>query len=70
MIFLMKKIRFAIPVVALFLAVAAHAQGGDVGSGCDASPENPTVILAALGSLGAAGAVVRNRLATHRRKKQ
>lgn len=32
------------------VVVAAHAQGGSVSSGCDTSPENPTAILALVGS--------------------
>jgi XrtJ-associated TM-motif-TM protein len=46
----MKKSAFAFLGFALLLAVALplHAQGG-----CDDSPENPTAILAVVGSAGA-----------------
>jgi len=40
-------------VVFAFCALAtaaAHAQGGTTSSGCDTSPENPTAILALVGS--------------------
>lgn len=66
----MKKMYFLLTVAFCLFATVARAQGGDVGSGCDASPENPTVILAALGSLGAAGAVVRQRVAARRAKRK
>jgi XrtJ-associated TM-motif-TM protein len=47
----------------VFCAVAtvAHAQGGTVTSGCGSSPENPTVILALVGSAGGLLAAARNR---------
>lgn len=67
----MKKIWMLVPVMAFCLfALSAHAQDGDAGSGCDTSPENPTLILALVGSAGAAGAVVRGKLAARRIKKQ
>lgn len=42
----------AIVMMAALCAVAtvAHAQGGTLGSGCGSSPENPTAILALVGS--------------------
>ena len=43
-------------------AAAAHAQGGTVTSGCGSSPENPTAVLALVGSAGGVLAAVRNRL--------
>lgn len=46
----------------LSVGATAYAQDGDAGSGCDTSPENPTVILALIGGAGAAGAIVRGRL--------
>lgn len=58
-----------LPLVVLAVAAAARAQGGDVGSGCDSSPENPTIILALVGSAGTAGAMLRNRLRARRAKK-
>jgi len=54
----MKKLSLAILAV-LILAVASplHAQGG-----CVNSPENPTAVLALVGSASAFFAVVRNRV--------
>jgi XrtJ-associated TM-motif-TM protein len=43
------------------MAAAAHAQGGTVSSGCGASPENPTAILALVGSAGGFLVAARNR---------
>lgn len=59
----MKKFSKVIPVLVMIgLGVlAAHAQGGTVEDGCVNSPENPTALLAVVGSLGAATAVVRAR---------
>ncbi len=37
-------------LVLIALAATAHAQGGTVSSGCGASPENPTALLALVGS--------------------
>jgi XrtJ-associated TM-motif-TM protein len=48
-------------VVFLAMAAVAHAQGGTVSSGCGASPENPTAILALVGSAGGFLAAARNR---------
>jgi XrtJ-associated TM-motif-TM protein len=48
----------------------AHAQGGTSGDGpCDSSPENPTLILAALGSTGAGLAALRVRLKARNSRK-
>lgn len=44
-------------LVVLVIPVVAHAQ-----SGCTDSPENPTVVLALVGSAGACFASVRRRL--------
>ena len=45
------KLKYVLVAVAFFtVAAAAHAQGGSVSSGCDTSPENPTAILALVGS--------------------
>jgi XrtJ-associated TM-motif-TM protein len=48
------------------MAAVAHAQGGTVSSGCDSSPENPTAILALVGS--ATGVVVALRDRFRRRR--
>ena len=58
-------------LVALFAlhAAVAHAQGGTVQDGCVNSPENPTAVLAAVGSLGAATAMLRARWAGRNRKR-
>jgi XrtJ-associated TM-motif-TM protein len=54
------KTIFLLAGLALFVCVApsAFAQGG-----CVNSPENPTVVLALVGSAGAALASIRNRRA-------
>jgi XrtJ-associated TM-motif-TM protein len=49
------------------LAVPLHAQDGGVGTGtCDDSPENPTAILAVVGSAGAFLAAGRARYKARR----
>lgn len=52
-------------MAAVFCAMAAvaHAQGigGTVSSGCGSSPENPTAILALVGSAGGFLVAARNR---------
>ena len=60
----MKKRAFLLLGFALLLAVALplHAQGG-----CDKSPENPTAILAVVGSAGAFFASARARIKDRRR---
>jgi XrtJ-associated TM-motif-TM protein len=60
----MKKFAFAFLGLALLLAVALplHAQDG-----CTNSPENPTAILAVVGSAGAFFASVRARIKARRR---
>lgn len=60
----MKKSAFLSLGLALLLAVALplHAQGG-----CDNSPENPTAILAVVGSAGAFFASARARIKARRR---
>ncbi len=66
----MKKIWFLWLVAILALhAVAAHAQGGTVQDGCVNSPENPTAVLAAVGSLGVAASMLRARWAGRNRKR-
>jgi XrtJ-associated TM-motif-TM protein len=47
--------------VLLTITLPIHAQGG-----CLNSPENPTVVLALVGSAGAALASVRNRIKARR----
>lgn len=52
-------------LAAMFCAVAtcvAHAQGGTVSSGCDSSPENPTAILALVGTGSGFIMALRSRL--------
>ena len=46
----------------LLISAAAHAQGG-----CIDSPENPTVVLALIGSAAAAASAVKTRLRSHAR---
>lgn len=51
----MKKSSLGLFGIALLFAFAVplHAQGGEEGTGtCDDSPENPTAILAVVGSAG------------------
>jgi XrtJ-associated TM-motif-TM protein len=54
------KLTFVGLVLIAFTA-AAHAQGGSVTSGCGDSPENPTALLALVGSAGAAFVALRQR---------
>ena len=64
----MKKL-FLLFGFALFLSAALplHAQGGEITTGdCTDSPENPTVILAAVGSAGAFLASARSRMKARR----
>jgi XrtJ-associated TM-motif-TM protein len=73
----MKSFRYLIFGFTLLLLSAAlplHAQGGDVdgggdGSTCTESPENPTAILALLGSAGAFCVSARARIKAHRDSK-
>lgn len=66
----MKKIWILLPVAMFCLQVAvAHAQGGVVENGCTDSPENPTAVLALVGSLGAATALLRARWAGRKSRK-
>ena len=61
----MKKIQTMVPVVLFLLAasVRAHAQI----SGCDDSPENPTVVLGLIvGAAGIACVQVRKYLRAHK----
>jgi XrtJ-associated TM-motif-TM protein len=64
----MKKSSFLLFGIALLLSVALplHAQGGSTSNGCDDSPENPTAILAVVGSVGAFAASVRTRYKARR----
>jgi XrtJ-associated TM-motif-TM protein len=59
----MKKPTFSLGLLALFLAAALplHAQ-----SGCTDSPENPTVVLALVGSAGALLSMARTRFKARR----
>jgi XrtJ-associated TM-motif-TM protein len=63
----MTKSALAILGCALFLSVALplHAQ-----SGCTDSPENPTVVLALVGSAGAIFSTMRSRLRARRKSSQ
>jgi XrtJ-associated TM-motif-TM protein len=49
----------------LLIALPLHAQ-----TGCTDSPENPTVVLALLGSAGALFATLRSRVRARRRSSQ
>jgi XrtJ-associated TM-motif-TM protein len=49
----------------LFVALPLHAQGG-----CVQSPENPTVILALVGSVGAFAVSARDRIKAYRNSKK
>jgi XrtJ-associated TM-motif-TM protein len=51
-----------IALTLIAFTTAAHAQGGTVTSGCGDSPENPTALLALVGSAGAAFTAVRQRI--------
>lgn len=66
----MKKFWNVLPMVMMLCvgAAFAHAQGGTVQDGCVNSPENPTAILAVVGSLGGAAAVIRARWAGRRKR--
>jgi XrtJ-associated TM-motif-TM protein len=60
----MKKI-FLLLGFTIFLSAALplHAQGGEITSGtCDDSPENPTIVLAVVGSAGVFLASARARM--------
>jgi XrtJ-associated TM-motif-TM protein len=66
----MKKTWILFFAAMLFLGVSiARAQSGNADDGCDSSPENPTVILAALGSTGAGLAALRIRLQARKARK-
>jgi XrtJ-associated TM-motif-TM protein len=56
------KLKLTLTALVIAFAASAHAQGGTVSSGCGASPENPTALLALFGSAGAGMAVLRQRL--------
>jgi XrtJ-associated TM-motif-TM protein len=65
----MKKPSLLLFGIAFLLAVALplHGQGGGVGTGtCDDSPENPTAILAVVGTAGAFLASARARYRARR----
>jgi len=48
-------------------ALPLHAQGGEISTGtCDDSPENPTIVLAVVGSAGAFLASARARIKARR----
>lgn len=63
----MKKSSFLLLCFALLLALALplHAQEGVI-DGCDSSPENPTAILAVVGSAGAFFVSARARIKSRR----
>jgi XrtJ-associated TM-motif-TM protein len=73
----MKNFRYLIFGFSLLLFSAAlplHAQGGSVDSGddsgdCDSSPENPTAVLAVVGSAGAFVVSARARIKARRLSK-
>lgn len=59
-----KCLRFVVPVAGLTLAVAGSAWAT---GGCVNSPENPTLVLAALGSAAAGLPWLRARLGSRRK---
>ena len=63
----MKKIPLSLVASAGFFLLTAslHAQIGNT-DGCASSPENPTVVLALVGSAGAAAASLRARIKARR----
>jgi len=62
----MKKYSYALLGLALmFTTLQLHAQGG-----CVDSPENPTAVLAIVGSAGALLASARNRIRARRASRQ
>ena len=69
----MKKPSLLLFGIALFLAIALPLHGQDIGGGvgngtgsCDSSPENPTAILAVVGTAGAFLASARARYKARR----
>jgi XrtJ-associated TM-motif-TM protein len=60
-----KSVKYGLPVIVVLAAFAAgssaRAQSGSVDS-CNNSPENPTAILALVGSAGGVLVAVRSRL--------
>jgi XrtJ-associated TM-motif-TM protein len=62
----MKKTNLYLLGIALLFAVALPAFGQDDPGGCVNSPENPTAILAAVGSAGALFMSVRARIKARR----
>lgn len=60
----MKKLWLLLPVLALLTTAHAFAQGVD---GCTNSPENPTAILAVVGSAGAFFVSMRARIKGRRK---
>jgi XrtJ-associated TM-motif-TM protein len=65
-----KTLMFTLGIALLFfVAHPLHAQGGDIDSGqCDDSPENPTAILAVVGSAGAFIVSTRTRINARRNR--
>ncbi len=67
----MKKALLFAGSVVLLSTASLHAQGGLNGTGvCGNSPENPTLVLALVGSAGAFVASVRTRLKARRKSNQ
>ncbi len=58
----------AFTVVLFALSSPLHAQNGRGSMACASSPENPTAILALVGSAGAGIATLRDRLKSRSRK--
>ena len=54
--------QFAVSVALLMFPVLSHAQGG-----CENSPENPTVVLALIGSAAASVSALRRRMRAGKR---
>jgi XrtJ-associated TM-motif-TM protein len=63
-----RLLMFGFTLLVLSSTLPLHAQGGEVGTdgGCVESPENPTAILALLGSAGAFCVSARARIKTRR----
>jgi len=68
----MKKYPYAsLGLALIFTTFHLHAQGsGPDFSGCVDSPENPTAVLAIIGSAGALLATARNRIRARRASRQ
>ena len=66
-----RLLMFGFTLLVLSSTLPLNAQGGQVGTDgtCDESPENPTAILAVVGSAGAFIVSARARIKAHRDSK-